>query len=204
MEIKDARFLVSSAKFSQLPPPNLPEYAFVGRSNVGKSSWINALCQRRDLAKTSSTPGKTQLINHFIIDEAWYLVDLPGYGYARTSKKKRATFATMITDYVTRRESLMNLYVLLDGSIPPQAIDLEFMEFLGVEGVPFTILLTKTDKANQKEANSFRRALETEMHKVWEELPPIIATSATKGRGRDKVLNQIAAINADWTPDGVI
>lgn len=198
MDITDARFLTSSAKFSQLPPPNLPEYAFVGRSNVGKSSWINTLCGRKDLAKTSSTPGKTQLINHFLIDGSWYLVDLPGYGYAKTSKQKRATFATMITSYVTQRENLMNLYVLIDAGIPPQAIDLEFMEYLGVEGVPFTILLTKTDKPNQKEAGQHRRALEAEMQKVWEELPPLIATSAIKGRGRREVLDQIAEINARW------
>jgi GTP-binding protein len=200
MEITSAKFVKSSANNEQLPPINLPEYGFVGRSNVGKSSFINCLCERKNLAKTSTTPGKTQLINHFIINDNWYLVDLPGYGYAKVSKKKRAGFADLITNYITKRENLMNLFVLVDSRIKPQAIDLEFIEYLGVKGIPFTILLTKTDKPTQKEFSHNYRAFKKALSQVWEELPPIIQTSAVSGRGRKEVLTMIEEINPLFQP----
>lgn len=180
---------------AQLPPDNYPEYAFVGRSNVGKSSLINKLCGRKSLAKTSSTPGKTQLINHFIINESWYLVDLPGYGYASVSKKKRATFGDMIFDYLMTRRNMMNVFVLIDSRLKPQANDLEFMEFLGVKGIPFSILFTKIDKLNQKE---FSRNLKNYKHtllETWEELPHMIYTSAVSGRGIKELGSYIEEIN---------
>lgn len=198
MEIKQAVFTKSSANISQLPDPIYPEYAFVGRSNVGKSSWINCLTQRKSLAKTSSTPGKTQLINHFLINDAWYLVDLPGYGYAKTSKKKRAGFAGMISDYLLNRQTLINVYVLTDSRIPPQASDMEFMEFLGVNEIPFTILRTKTDQPTQKEFSKQYKAFKADLFKSWEQLPQVIQTSAVKGRGRTDVLEQIGDWNQNW------
>lgn len=198
MNIKRAEFTKSSANFSQLPTPEFPEYAFVGRSNVGKSSWINCLTERKSLAKTSSTPGKTQLINHFLINDAWYLVDLPGYGYAKTSKKKRALFADMIGEYLQNRKTLVNVYVLVDSRIPPQKSDLEFLEFLGVNEIAFTILRTKTDHPTQKEYSKHLKSFKEELFKSWEQFPQIIQTSAVKGRGRDEVLAQIEEWNQDW------
>ncbi|MEZ4774335.1 MAG: ribosome biogenesis GTP-binding protein YihA/YsxC [Bacteroidia bacterium] len=195
MIIHSATFVKSSANIGQFPPNNYPEYGFVGRSNVGKSSLINSLCERKNLAKTSSTPGKTQLINHFLINEAWYLADLPGYGYARVSKDKREGFSKLITDYVTKRNNMLNLFVLVDSRIPPQAIDMEFMEYLGVKGVPFTILLTKTDKPTQKEFSQNFKALKNELLTSWEELPPMIQTSALSGKGRSEILQFIHETN---------
>ncbi|GAB4418667.1 MAG: ribosome biogenesis GTP-binding protein YihA/YsxC [Bacteroidia bacterium] len=198
MDIKQAQYTGSFASLKDLPVHNLPEYAFVGRSNVGKSSWINCLCQRSNLAHTSSTPGKTQTINHYLIDDSWYLVDLPGYGYARTSRKLRAGFAQLITDYVLDRDKLVNLYVLVDSRIPPQQIDLEFMIMLGEHGIPFTILLTKIDKPNQKESSQNLKALKTKLGETWEPLPPMMLTSAVSGRGRQEVLDQIGTLNDLW------
>ena len=198
MKIHTASFVKSSANVNQLPNPNYPEYGFVGRSNVGKSSLINRLLGRKNLAKTSSTPGKTQLINHYLINESWYIADLPGYGYARVSKKKRVSFAGMITDYVSTRKNLMNLYVLLDSRIKPQAIDLEFMEYLGTNGIPFTILFTKIDKLNQKDYTSSMKAYRQALALQWEEFPPMISTSAVNRRGVDEVLKQIEEINLMW------
>ncbi|MEM7371136.1 MAG: ribosome biogenesis GTP-binding protein YihA/YsxC [Bacteroidota bacterium] len=195
MEIHQAKFVKSSATFEQLPSSNYPEYGFVGRSNVGKSSWINCLVERKNLAKTSSTPGKTQLINHFLINGSWYLADLPGYGYAKTSKKKRSTFAKMITDYVLKRENLLNLYVLIDSRVKPQAIDMEFLEFLGVKAVPFTILFTKTDKLTQKEFSKNMKAYQAAILQSWERVPHFVHTSAVKGRGRKEVLGHIEEMN---------
>jgi len=195
MQINTAEFLKSSAKMDQLPPDNYPEYAFVGRSNVGKSSLINKLCGRKSLAKTSSTPGKTQLINHFTINDTWYLVDLPGYGYASVSKKKRANFGDMIFDYLMERKNMMCVFVLIDSRIKPQSNDLEFLEFLGVKGIPFSIVFTKIDKLNQKElARNFKIYKKT-LLETWEELPHILYTSAISGRGMKELGNYIEGIN---------
>lgn len=198
MDIKSAEFVKSSSTFSQLPPDNYPEYGFVGRSNVGKSSLINCLVERKSLAKTSSTPGKTQLINHFMINYSWYLADLPGYGYAKVSKKQRSAFSGMIADYVLDRKNLMNLFVLVDSRHKPQKLDLEFMEFLGVKGIPFSIVFTKVDKVNQKEFTKNKRAYHKTLKEVWDELPPIFYTSSVKGRGRTELMNYIEEINGLW------
>ncbi len=195
MEITHAEFVKSSANIQQLPPPNYPEYGFVGRSNVGKSSLINKLCNRKNLAKTSSTPGKTQLINHFLIDNAWYIADLPGYGYAKVSKQIRSGFVGMISEYVTLRENLQTLFVLIDSRVKPQLIDLEFIYFLGEEEVPFTLLFTKTDKLNQKEFGLSMRNYQEALLQHWEELPFMILTSAQTGRGRSKILTLIEELN---------
>ena len=174
MHITDVTFLVSSAQIEQLPEPNYPEYAFVGRSNVGKSSLINRMCDRKELARTSSTPGKTQLINHFVVDGIWYLVDLPGYGYAQVSKKERRKFSQMIEDYILNRLSLMCTFVLIDSRHPPQANDLEFMEFLGENGLPFCIVFTKIDKVKQSDIHKNLKAYEAKMLESWEEMPRFV------------------------------
>jgi GTP-binding protein len=191
MEIRSAQFVISSSKFNQLPKDSFPEFAFAGRSNVGKSSLINSLCNRKALARTSSTPGKTQLINHFLINETWYLVDLPGYGYAKVSQKQRAGFLKLMTDYLLKRESLMLVFVLVDLRIPPQAIDLEFIEFLGVEGIPFEILFTKVDKVKQKDMSHNLKSIKAALKESWEELPRMTKTSAISGRGIADVLTRI-------------
>jgi len=195
MEIKKAAFVVSNSDYRKCPDTGLPEYAFIGRSNVGKSSLINMLTNNKSLAKTSMKPGKTQLINHFLINGEWYLVDLPGYGYARTSKNERAKWQKMITDYLTNRQTLMNVYVLVDSRIPPQQIDVDFINFLGQEGIAVTIVYTKTDKQKQRDiantVNQMKRALLT----TWEELPQIIMTSSVSRQGRTPLLNHIDAIN---------
>ena len=191
MEIKYVKFLQSSQHYSQLPPPRRPEYAFVGRSNVGKSSLINMLCQRKALAKTSSTPGKTQLINHFEVDGTWYLVDLPGYGYARVSKRSRQNFERMIRDYVTKRRSLISIFVLVDSRHEPQELDLEFMEFLGISGIPFVIVFTKMDKLSQAQRHRNLSAYADKLHESWEELPPMFISSSETGEGREDILNYI-------------
>ena len=195
MEITNAQFIKSSTNIQQLPPPNYPEYGFVGRSNVGKSSLINKICNRKSPAKTSSTPGKTQLINHFLIDNAWYIADLPGYGYAKVSKQIRSGFVGMISEYVTLRENLQTLFVLIDSRVKPQQIDLEFMYFLGEEKVPFTLLFTKTDKLTQKEFGLSMRNYQEALLQQWEELPFMILTSAQTGRGRSKILTLIEELN---------
>jgi len=195
MIIKQAEFIKSSTTLQELPSLDYPEYAFVGRSNVGKSSLINRLCQRKHLAKTSSTPGKTQLINHYLINETWYLVDLPGYGYARVSKKSRETFTDMIHAYLTERKNLINTFVLVDSRLDPQPNDLEFMEFLGVKGLPFTIVFTKIDKLSPHKLLANREGYEATLSEVWEELPPMLFTSATTGTGREELLAQIQSYN---------
>jgi GTP-binding protein len=195
MEIKNATFVVSNTDYKKCPDTGLPEYAFIGRSNVGKSSLINMLTNNKSLAKTSVRPGKTQLINHFIINKQWYLVDLPGYGYARISKSARAQWQKMTNDYLLQRETLMNTFVLIDSRLTPQQIDLDFISFLGQNGIPLSIVFTKADKQNQRETalnvNAFKKALSNE----WEELPPIFITSSVSGTGRSKILDYIELIN---------
>lgn len=202
MEIKSATFVISNSDYRKCPSDSRPEYAFIGRSNVGKSSLINMLTNNKSLAKTSVRPGKTQLINHFLVVgeveranhkevEEWYLVDLPGYGYAKIAKTARAEWLKMIKDYFTNREQLVLTFVLIDSRIPPQKIDLEFISFLGRNGIPLAIVFTKVDKQNQRETalnvNAFKNALSEE----WEELPPIFITSSVSGTGRSKILNYI-------------
>ena len=205
MTIRSATFTLSSPNYRKCPTDGRPEYAFIGRSNVGKSSLINMLTGVRGLAKTSGRPGKTQLINHFLVvseseqsgqktTDEWYLVDLPGYGYARTSKSTRDSFSQMIRDYFLHREQLTNTYLLVDSRIPPQRIDLEFINFLGTEGVPFTIVFTKTDKEKQREVMGNIKQMKQELSKTWEELPPMVLTSSLTGYGRDTLLDQIATI----------
>jgi len=177
------------------PKDTKPEYAFIGRSNVGKSSLINMLCRHKGLAKTSATPGKTLLINHFIINKEWYLVDLPGYGFAKRSKKEVAKLDQMIRGYILGREQLVNTFVLVDVRLEPQAIDLEFMNWLGVSGVPFSILFTKADKLSAAKVKLNVDAYQKKMLETWEEMPPFFITSAEKGTGREEVLDYIEKIN---------
>ncbi|MFZ2287163.1 MAG: ribosome biogenesis GTP-binding protein YihA/YsxC [Bacteroidales bacterium] len=190
--IRSATFVTSSAKFSQLPAPDLPEYAFIGRSNVGKSSLINMIVSRRGLAKISTNPGKTQTINHFLINDSWYLVDLPGYGYARRSQKMRAEWDRLFTTYVTKRENLISLFLLIDSRHEPMATDLAFMERLATAGVPFARVFTKSDKVPAKVAGKNRALHDRAMLERWESLPPTFITSATKGTGRDELLEYIS------------
>ncbi len=195
MLIKTAEFVKSSGKWQDCPEPNLPEYAFIGRSNVGKSSLINAMMNRKDLAKTSQTPGKTQLINHFLVNETWYLTDLPGYGYAKVSKSLRKDFEKLITNYILNRKNLVNLFVLIDSRHNPQKIDLEFLEWCGESAVPFSIVFTKTDKLKPNVALKNVEEYKIELLKTWEELPEIYSTSAEKKLGCDEILKYIAQTN---------
>lgn len=188
MEIKSANFVISSPKVDMCPDADRPEFAFIGRSNVGKSSLINMLTNKKNLAKTSSTPGKTQLINHFMINDQWYLVDLPGYGYAKVAKTKRRTWTGMIKNYLLQRENLANLFVLIDSRHSPQKLDLDFVNSLGAWGIPFTIVFTKIDKIKQREVSKNIKNFKSELLKDWEELPPIFETSAVKGTGKMKIL----------------
>ncbi|MBK3518185.1 ribosome biogenesis GTP-binding protein YihA/YsxC [Carboxylicivirga marina] len=198
MKINTAQFFKSSAKANQCPKEDRPEYAFIGRSNVGKSSLINKLCKRKALAKTSSTPGKTQLINHFDIDKSWYLVDLPGFGYAKVSKTIRATFGELITDYISSRKNLMCLFVLIDSRIPMQEIDLAFMNSMIENGVPIAIVFTKTDKLNKSQYATYMKKYEEQLLEFWEELPPVFYTSSKSGLGSDELLNFIEDLNSKW------
>ena len=195
MEIKNSEFVISAPMVSMCPKDTKPEYAFIGRSNVGKSSLINMLCRHKGLAKTSATPGKTLLINHFIINKEWYLVDLPGYGFAKRSKKEVARLDQMIRGYILGREQLVNTFVLVDVRLEPQAIDLEFMNWLGVSGVPFSILFTKADKLSASKVKLNIDAYQKKMLETWEEMPPFFITSAEKGTGREEVLDYIEKIN---------
>ena len=195
MVIKTAEFVKSSGKWQDCPEPNLPEYAFIGRSNVGKSSLINAMLNHKDLAKTSQTPGKTQLINHFIINESWYLTDLPGYGYARVSKSMRRDFEKIITNYILNRKNLVNLFVLVDVRHTPQKIDVEFIEWCGENGGPFSIVFTKSDKLKPNTIITNVEDYKTELLKTWEDLPEIYVTSAEKKLGGDEILKFISTTN---------
>jgi len=195
MEIKTAQFVISSTEVAKCPAPKLPEYAFIGRSNVGKSSLINMLCNRKGLAKTSGKPGKTQLINHFIINDNWYLVDLPGYGYAQVSKDKKAEWAEFIKQYIIERKNLMCLMVLVDSRIPMQKIDQEFMNWLGDNGIPFVIVFTKIDKLTKTKFKDNIESYKAEMSTYWEELPTCFYTSAEKKEGRKELLDFIDKSN---------
>ena len=195
MEIKNAEFTLSAPMVSMCPKDTKPEYAFIGRSNVGKSSLINMLTRNRKLAKTSSTPGKTLLINHFIINKEWYLVDLPGYGFAKRSKKEIARLEQMINGYILQREQLVNVFVLVDVRLEAQKIDLEFIEWLGQSSVPFAIVFTKADKLTQNKVAQNVAAYKKVLAETWEELPPIFVTSSESRQGRDEVLQYIEDIN---------
>ena len=195
MEIYHSKYISSHTKLSQCPKADRPEYAFIGRSNVGKSSLINMLCDRNKLAKISGTPGKTQLINHFLINEEWYLVDLPGYGYAKVSKKDRNKWQGFTYQYLKNRANLMGVFVLVDSRIPAQKIDLEFMEWLGTKEIPFVIVFTKTDKKASKNIRSQVEAYEKEMLTNWEFMPTYFCTSAVDKTGRNEVLQFIAETN---------
>lgn len=196
MQIKSAEFLTSNNRADKCPDTGMPEYAFIGRSNVGKSSLINMLTGRKGLAMTSSSPGKTMLINHFIINGEWYLVDLPGYGYAKRSKRDKEKLQSLIRHYVLGREQLTCLFVLIDSRLAPQKIDLEFIHMLGENMVPFAIIFTKSDKVK---TNALRNNVSVFLEKIseeWEELPPHFVTSSSTGSGRDEVLEYIRDINA--------
>ncbi|MBX2901261.1 MAG: ribosome biogenesis GTP-binding protein YihA/YsxC [Cyclobacteriaceae bacterium] len=197
MEVLSAEFVVSNTEVEKCPATHKPEFAFIGRSNVGKSSLINKLVNRKDLAKTSATPGKTQTINHFIVNNAWYLVDLPGYGFAKVSKTSRNSWTGMIDRYFKQRENLYCTFILLDSRLEPQPIDIDFINYLGGKGLPLALALTKTDKLKQNELAANRKAIESELLKTWEFLPPIFVTSAEKGTGRKPMLDFIeTALNA--------
>jgi ribosome biogenesis GTP-binding protein ysxC len=195
MVIKSAEFVISNSQVSKCPMTGLPEYAFIGRSNVGKSSLINMLTGKKGLAMTSQKPGKTQLINHFIINGAWYLVDLPGYGYARLSKDGREKLKAMIEDYTLERKELVCLFVLVDSRHEPQKIDLEFIQWLGEEGVPFALVFTKADKLTKGRLSANLEAYKARLLEEWEELPPIFVTSSEQQLGRDELLSYIEGIN---------
>ncbi|AQX11745.1 YihA family ribosome biogenesis GTP-binding protein [Elizabethkingia meningoseptica] len=195
MLIRSVEFIKSSSKWQECPEANLPEYAFIGRSNVGKSSLINAMMDRKDLAKTSQTPGKTQLINHFMVNETWYLTDLPGYGYAKVSKSLRKDFEKLITNYILNRKNLVNLFVLIDIRHSPQKIDIEFMQWCGESGIPFSIVFTKSDKLKPKAIENHVVAYQKELLEFWEELPQSFITSAEKKEGGDQILDFIEETN---------
>lgn len=199
MHIKSAEFVMSNSKVDKCPKDRLPEYAFIGRSNVGKSSLINMLMDRKNLAKTSGRPGKTQLINHFLINKNWYLVDLPGYGFARVSKSTKKIFQQFITDYFREREQMVLAFVLVDCRLEPQPIDLEFMEWLGENGIPFNIIFTKSDKLKPLALERNLKAYSEKMLETWEEMPQHFITSASNYVGRDEVLNYIETLNAQMS-----
>ncbi len=196
-DIKQAEFIKSSQSLKECPDASIPEFAFIGRSNVGKSSLINMICNRNKLAKISSTPGKTQLINHFLIDESWYLVDLPGYGYAKVSKSLRGTFGKMIKDYLQNRPNLINVYLLIDSRHSMQKIDLEFMLWMGQSGIPFSIVFTKADKSSGSNLNKNMSQYKKKLLEHWETLPQNYLSSAVTKLGKDEILNDIQHLNTE-------
>ena len=196
MLINTAKFIISNTRADRCPCHNKPEYAFIGRSNVGKSSLINMLTGRNSLAMTSSTPGKTMLINHFLVNDSWYIVDLPGYGYAQRNKSAREELKKIIEDYILNREQLTNLFVLIDSRLKPQKIDLEFINWLGENGVPFSIVFTKTDKLSKTQEKKNISEYCANLLESWEELPPVFVTSSEEGRGRDELLDYIEQLNS--------
>lgn len=195
MEIKKSEFSISSPSVQMCPKDTKPEYAFIGRSNVGKSSLINMLCNHKNLAKTSATPGKTLLINHFIINDAWYLVDLPGYGYAKRSKSVQKKLEQMISSYILQREQLVNVFVLIDIRHAPQKIDIEFINWLGQSNVPFSIIFTKADKLSQSKVRPAVDSYMETLKETWEELPPFFISSSENKTGREEILKYIEDIN---------
>ncbi|MAM00716.1 MAG: YihA family ribosome biogenesis GTP-binding protein [Flavobacteriaceae bacterium] len=198
MYVKSARFVISNTDIEKCPNNNLPEYAFIGRSNVGKSSLINSICNKKALAKTSSKPGKTQLINHYLINDKWFLVDLPGYGYANASKTKKKIFQSFIKTYFIKRKQLINAFLLIDIRHEPQKIDVNFMRWLGNNQIPFSIIFTKSDKLKthtlNEKLNNYKQIM---IHEVWESLPPIFVTSSLKNKGGDDILNYIDNLNSE-------
>ncbi|RBP32053.1 GTP-binding protein [Oceanihabitans sediminis] len=201
MKIKSAEFVMSNSDVAKCPKNNIPEYAFIGRSNVGKSSLINMLTSRKSLAKTSGRPGKTQLINHFLINEEWYLVDLPGYGYAKVSKSAKKTFQKFITQYFALREQLVTGFVLVDIRHKPQPVDLEFMQWLGENGIPFSIIFTKADKLKPKAIENHVEDYKNILLETWEEMPNYFITSSSKDIGKEEVLEYIDSLNANMVLD---
>ena len=197
MNVAHAEFVVSNTKVDLCPKTNLPEYAFIGRSNVGKSSLINMLCNKKKLAKTSSRPGKTQLINHFLINKKWYLVDLPGYGYARASKTQKKTFQKFIIDYFTKRKELVSAFLLIDIRHNPQPIDMDFLRWLGENFIPFSIVFTKADKIKEKDLERKVSDYLLKLKEEWESLPQYFVTSSEKKLGQESILNYIKQINED-------
>jgi GTP-binding protein len=198
MKINIAEFVISSVTVNKCPKPDRPEYAFIGRSNVGKSSLINMLTGRKKLAKISGSPGKTITINHFNINNEWYLVDLPGYGYAKRSKTERKKWNVMIQQYILTRPNLLSLFVLIDLRLEPQKIDLEFIEWLALSKIPFVLTFTKADKLSAVKADSMLAAYKKKLSESWEELPPIIVTSSQTGKGKDEVLDYIEKVNKEF------
>ncbi len=198
MEIIQAKFIKSSADYRQCPDPVIPEYAFIGRSNVGKSSLINMLTGRKKLAKTSGTPGKTQLINHFLINDNWYLVDLPGYGFAKTSKVNRQTWEKMINHYLEQRTNLVNTFILVDARHEPQKSDLAFIQRFGEKGWPFVLVFTKSDKLSTTKLDHNLKIYQDVLAEQWEELPVSVVTSAQSGKGKELILDIIEAMNRQY------
>lgn len=196
MEIKSAKFIISNTDINLCPGDRKPEYAFIGRSNVGKSSLINMLTNQKELAKTSSRPGKTLLINHFLINEEWYIVDLPGYGFAKTSMTEKEKLSNMISEYINNRENLINLFVLIDSRHEPMKIDMDFLNFLGENGVPFSIVFTKTDKQSKSKTDKNIQAYKNKLKETWEDIPPVFITSAEKRTGKKEILDYIESINS--------
>ena len=194
MKIHSAEFISSSTDYKKCPKPDKPEFAFIGRSNVGKSSLLNLITERKQLAKTSSTPGKTKIINHYLINNGWYLTDLPGYGYARTSKSTRDEWERMIRGYLIYRNNLINTFILIDSRIPPQKIDLEFMAWMGSEGIPFSIVFTKTDKLSKRELGMLHHTFVKAMQGEWDSFPPMFNSSSVNGEGREQLLDYLESL----------
>ena len=195
MKIKEAKFVMSNTDYTLCPAPDMPEYAFIGRSNVGKSSLINAITNHKKLAKTSGKPGKTQLINHFKINKEWYLVDLPGYGYASVSKTMRAEFQVFLRDYLVKRENLLCTFVLLDSRLEPQKVDVDFMQWMGEYGIPFVMVFTKTDKLNQTKLRKNMEKYKSIMLETWEDLPQTFLTSSVSKLGTEEILSFVEETN---------
>lgn len=201
MQVQKAVFMSSFASYKTCPGKKMPEFAFIGRSNVGKSSLINTLAGNRKLAKTSSTPGKTQTINYFTINDSWNIVDLPGYGWARVSKTEKSKWDLMIMEYLLYREQLQNVFVLLDSRLDPQPIDLEFIQWIGEEGIPFSLVFTKADKQTKNKTGTTIAKFTNELYKTWDELPPMFVTSSVSGEGKAEILEYISEINHSYKPN---